>query len=237
LELLLFPLLVQFADKHKLKTELSPQQNFYPDITFIDDNANKFALDIKTTYRVDGKKVNGMTLGAFTGYFRKRDSAKNTRYPYSQYSGHFVLGIIYSQCEDVGDERKKFSLEDLQKIPSVIKDFKFFAQPKFRLATDRPGSGNTKNIGSVVKIDDLINGTGPFNDLGEEIFDDFWIYYLTKDMAKALEITRPYTNLKTYRAYKEKGNEILEANKEKIENMETEAEPENGDNGENGDTE
>jgi hypothetical protein len=172
---------VEFSLKHKLRTELSPQQNFYPDITFIDQNDNKFALDIKTTYRVDSKKVNGMTLGAFTGYFRKRDSAKNTRYPYDKYSGHFVLGIIYSQCSDVGDERKKFSIDDLQKIPSVIKDFQFFAWPKFRLATDRPGSGNTKNIGSVCRIDELINGTGPFNDLGEEIFDDFWIYYLTKD--------------------------------------------------------
>jgi hypothetical protein len=233
LELLLFPLMVKFADKNKLTTELSPQQNFYPDITFIDDKANKFALDIKTTYRVDNKKVNGMTLGAFTGYFRKRDSAKNIKYPYQDYSGHFILGIIYSQCSDVGDERKKFSLDELQKIPSVIKDFKFFAQPKFRLATDRPGSGNTKNIGSVIKIDDLINGTGPFNELGEEIFDDYWIYYLTKDMAKALEISRPYTNLKTYQAYKVKGNDILKLNKEKIENMEEEDEPES----ENGDSE
>ena len=82
----------------------------------------------------------------------------------------------------------------------------------------------------------MINGTGPFNALGEEIFDDFWMYYLTRDMAKALDMDRPYTNLKTYRAYKEKGNAVLELNKDKIENMETEVEPENDDTGENGDT-
>lgn len=222
LELLLFPLLSDFAIKNNLKTELSPQQNFYPDVTFIDAIGTKFALDIKTTYRIDSEKVNGMTLGAFTGYFRKRDSNKNTKYPYQDYSGHFVLGIIYTQCEDVGDERKKFTLDEILTIPSVIKDFKFFVQPKYRLAVDRPGSGNTKNIGSVIKIDDLINGTGPFKALGEEIFDDYWMFYLTRDMADTLKITRPYTNLKSYLVYKEKGKKILEENKEVIENMEIE---------------
>ena len=107
-----------------------------------------------------------MTLGAFTGYFRQRESNKNTLYPYSRYSGHFVLGVIYSKCNDAADERKQFSLEDLPKIPSVIKEFQFFAQPKYQIASARPGSGNTKNIGSVTKIDDLVNGTGTFATLG-----------------------------------------------------------------------
>lgn len=229
LELLLFPLLSEFAEKNDLTTELSPQQNFYPDITFIDSTGTKFALDIKTTYRVDNEKVNGMTLGAFTGYFRNRESNKNIKYPYLQYSGHFVLGIIYTQCDGVGDERKKFTLADIMEIPSVIKDFKFFVQPKYRLAVDRPGSGNTKNIGSVVKIAQLVGGTGPFNALGEEIFDDYWSYYLTKDMAKTSGTIQPYTNLKSYLSYKEKGRKILEENKEVIENMEIDFDtPEDG---------
>src|SRR5262249_16638353 len=157
-----------------------------------------------------------MTLGAFTGYFRNRDSNKNTLYPYQEYSGHFVLGVIYSKCDEVADERLRFKIDDLRKIPSVIRDFQFFAQPKYRLASSRPGSGNTKNIGSVVRIDELVNGTGPFAKLGEAVYDDYWMYYLTKDMALALNVARTYTNLKKYLVYKERGIEILKAHEAEI---------------------
>jgi hypothetical protein len=84
-----------------------------------------------------------------------------------------VLGVIYSKCDEAADERKQFALEDLPKIPSVVKKFQFFAQPKYRIATSRPGSGKTKNIGSVVKIEALVTGTGPFASLGEEVYDDY----------------------------------------------------------------
>ena len=217
LELLLFPMFVEFGKTHGLKIELCPQQNFYPDLTFVHEaTGRKFAVDIKSTYRTSATEVNGMTLGAFTGYFRKRDSNKNTLYPYSQYAGHFVLGVIYSKCDDVADERKQFTLEDLPKIPSVVREFLFFAQPKYRIAASRPGSGNTKNIGSVVKIDELVDGTGPFASLGEEVYDDYWMFYLTRDMAQALSFTRPYTNLKTYLEYKERGVDTLRAHKKEI---------------------
>ncbi|MGP8260390.1 MAG: type II restriction endonuclease [Acidobacteriaceae bacterium] len=217
LELLLFPMFVEFADQHKLDIELSPQQNFYPDLTFRHRSTGSlFAVDIKSTYRKNDTDVNGMTLGAFTGYFRKRDTTKNTLYPYNKYSGHFVLGIIYSHCLDVIDERKSFTLDDLSKIPSVIKDFSFFAQPKYRIATSRPGSGNTKNIGSVTKINEMTDGKGPFFALGESVYDDYWMFYLTGDMAKALEIERPYTNLKTYLEYKKRGIDVLAAHEDEI---------------------
>jgi hypothetical protein len=130
-------------------------------------------VDIKSTYRISANEVNGMTLGAFTGYFRKRDSNKNTLYPYGQYAGHFVLGVIYTKCDDVADERKQFTLDELPTIPSVVKEFRFFTQPKYRIASSRPGSGNTKNIGSVVKIDELVAGNGSFASLGEEVYDDY----------------------------------------------------------------
>jgi len=217
LELLLFPMFIEFGRTHGLKIELCPQQNFYPDLTFIHEGTGrKFAVDIKSTYRVRDTEVNGMTLGAFTGYFRNRDSSKNTLYPYSQYAGHFVLGVIYSKCDDVADERKHFTLDDLPKIPSVVKEFLFFAQPKYRIASSRPGSGNTKNIGSAVKIDQLVNGTGPFASLGEQVYDDYWMFYLTRDMAQALSVTRPYTNLKTYLEYKERGVDTLRAHEKEI---------------------
>lgn len=203
MELLLFPKICQFAQDNSYKMILSKEQNFYPDISFIDNKNNKFAVDLKSTYRKNSKEVNGMTLGAFTGYFRDRKSKKNITFPYDEYVGHFVLGVIYSRIGKNLDERKIYNLEDLQNITSVIRDFTFFMQEKYRIAIDRPGSGNTKNIGSVIKIDELINGGGPFAELGEDVFDDYWMYYLTKDMAKAVDLKgAPYKNLKEYREYK-----------------------------------
>lgn len=108
-----------------------------------------------------------------------------------------MLGIIYSRTDEALDERKIYKLNDLQNIISVVKDFIFFVQEKYRIALDRPGSGNTKNIGSVIKIDELTQGKGPFAQLGEDIFDDYWVYYLTKDMAKSVDLKgAPYKNLK-----------------------------------------
>jgi hypothetical protein len=203
MELLLYPELSRFAEKRHLKIVLAGQQNFYPDISFIDREGHRFAVDLKSTYRTDAKTVNGMTLGAFTGYFRERKSNKNTMFPYESYAGHFVLGVIYSKANSHIDERRRYRLEDLERITSVVNHFEFFLQEKYRIASDRPGSGNTKNIGSVTQIEKLRNGDGPFAKLGEQVFDDYWMYYLTEDMARAAELPkRPYTNLKSYLKYK-----------------------------------
>ena len=84
LELLLIPAFEKFAQKHDLSLLLSPQQNFYPDLTFVCNKTNtKFAVDIKSTVRDGANKIKSMTLGAFTGYFRNRESLKNTHFPYS----------------------------------------------------------------------------------------------------------------------------------------------------------
>lgn len=217
LELLLFPMFAEFAKKNNLDVELCPHQNFYPDLTFIHkQTGSMFAVDIKSTYRKTASKVNGMTLGAFTGYFRQRNIKKMTCYPYNQYAGHFVLGVIYTKCEDVADERMIFTLEDLDKISSVIKDFAFFVQPKYKIASWLPGSGNTKNIGSVAEIEKLISGTGPFASLGEAVYDDYWMYYLTDDMANKLEVERPYADLTSYSDYKRRGSAVLERHAKEI---------------------
>jgi len=217
LELLLFPMFVEFAEKHGFDLQLCPQQNFYPDLTLTHRRSKKrYAIDIKSTYRTSATEVNGMTLGAFTGYFRNRESSKNTLYPYGCYAAHFVLGVIYSQCDKVADERRQFALEDLERIPSVIRDFQFFVQPKYRIASARPGSGNTKNIGAVTKIAELVAGDGLFAKLGEEVYDDYWMYYLTRDMAKELGVPRPYTNLESYYEYKKRGLASLKAHAREI---------------------
>lgn len=203
MELLLFPKICQFAAENSFKMILCKEQNFYPDITFIDNDGHKFAIDLKSSYRKNSQQINGMTLGAFTGYFRDRNSTKNITFPYKEYVGHFVLGVIYSRSDKISDERKVFKLDDLKNITSVIRNFGFFVQEKYKIALDRPGSGNTKNIGSVTKIDKLIHGKGPFAELGEDVFDDYWMYYLTRDMAKAVDLKdAPYKNMKEYKEYK-----------------------------------
>lgn len=203
IELYIFPLLFKFAQDNGLRLELTKEQNFYPDITFIDNEGNLFAVDLKSSYRKSATRINGMTLGAFTGYFRNRQSTKNVTYPYSSYKAHIVLGIIYTENDDAIDERKSYNLENLDEIISVVKDITFFVQEKWKIAVDKPGSGNAKNIGSVSLIKDLINGNGCFADLGEEVFDDYWTNYLTPDMAKMAELAEPYyNNLTSYKKFR-----------------------------------
>lgn len=201
-ELYLFPRIMAFASHNKLELILTKEQNFYPDMTFRDEEGNLFAVDVKSSYRCGDDTINGMMLGAFTGYFRNRKSTKNITFPYSSYKCHVVLGIIYSANNGI-DEARVYSLDDLDSIQSVIKDFQFFVQEKWRIAIDRPGSGNTKNIGSTNKISQLLKGNGPFAELGEKVFDDYWMNYLTVDMAKKAELSAPYyKNLREYKKFR-----------------------------------
>ena len=124
IELYLFPKILEFATQNGLKVELTKAQNYYPDITLKDEDGNLFAVDLKSSYRKDETHINGMTLGAFTGYFRERKSSKNVTYPYDDYKAHIVLGVIYDTVADI-DERKSYTLEQIGEIVSVIKNFQF----------------------------------------------------------------------------------------------------------------
>ena len=132
LELLLFPKLNLFANENNLVMILSREQNFYPDFTLIDTDGEKYAVDIKSTYRKGDNTVNGMTLGAFTGYFRDMKSNKNITFPYNEYRNHLIFGIIYTRTSENSNQRRVFSLDDLINIPSVIHDIKFFVQEKYK---------------------------------------------------------------------------------------------------------
>jgi len=205
IELMLFPVISRFAIENNYKMILSEHQNHYPDITFIVPNNIKIALDLKSTYRTGAETVNGFTLGAFTGYFRQGQSNKNITFPYEQYGAHFVLGVIYSRREDAVDERRIQGLDNLQDIISVVKDFTFLFQEKWRIAGELPGSGNTKNIGSVRNITDLTEGRGHFAPYGQEVFDDYWMNYLTTDMARAIDSNIPFKTLREYLNWRNRG--------------------------------
>ncbi len=181
LEIHLLPELLRFAEFSGYEIEPAEKQNWYPDFTFIHKNNSKikFAVDLKTTYR-DDKHLgfcNGFTLGSHGEYFTDRGSTKNIQYPYSQYSGHLCLGIIYSRNEASFCGADIYPESELLRIPAVIKDFTFFAMEKWRIASDKPGSGNTANIGSIQYVDDIISGNGVFALAGEKIFDDYWINF------------------------------------------------------------
>jgi hypothetical protein len=180
-------------------------QNHYPDVTIRDEDANLFALDIKTAYRESDNTISGMTLGTFTGYFRDRAGTKNITYPYNSYKAPLVLGVIYSRVE-ASLSPQVYTLEQIDSLPVPLKDLEVFVQPKYRVASDRPGSGNTKNIGAVREVDALINGRGSFADLGEEVFDDYWKGYFTTDMARQAGIEKqPYSSLQEYLQIKGSG--------------------------------
>jgi len=205
IELMLFPIISRFAAEHGYRMILSEYQNHYPDISFVTPDEHKIALDLKSTYRVDDRTVNGFTLGAFTGYFRQRTSNKNVTFPYAQYAAHFVLGVVYSRSDQAVDERRIYTLDDLQSIVSVVKDFTFLLQEKWRIASDRPGSGNTKNIGSVRDVQALVEGNGTFASYGQDVFDDYWMNYLTEDMARAIDSDVRYHNLAEYGTWRDRG--------------------------------
>lgn len=205
LEIHLFPRFLDFAEQNGFRLELATCQNWYPDITLVSktDPNIKFAVDLKTTYRLEDNPefCNGFTLGSHGEYFVNRDSTKNIQYPYSQYLAHYCLGIIYTRNLDAIDELKIYKLSELSKIRSVIRDFVFFAEEKWKIASDKSGSGNTANIGSIQKIDDIIHGRGMFFRAGEEIFDDYW-----KNFGK-LQITKNghskgLSSLKDYLEYR-----------------------------------
>jgi len=208
LEIHIFPEILRFADNSGYKIILAEHQNWYPDLTFVhkENDEIKFALDLKTTFRRNNKSA-GFTLGSHGAYFKERDKDKNIQFPYNQYSGHYCLGIIYTRAdfddlaeteifqvneleEEYGNgndpigEREVTKVENLKSITSVIKDFDFFAAPKWKIASDSQGSGNTANIGSIKDIEDLKNGNGVFSKLGEVWFDEYWMNYGTATMIK-----------------------------------------------------
>lgn len=195
--------LTYLLEENRYKIVLAERQNWYHDLSFIsmDDESVKFAIDFKTTYR-DPEfpgHVNGFTLGSHGAYFVNRNSTKNIQFPYNDYAGHYCLGIIYSRLvseeidemniinvEELNDDdviikkighREVTQVKNLKSITSVIKDFQFFVCEKWQLASDRQGSGNTANIGSITYIEDIIKGNGMFAKLGEDWFDEYWMNY------------------------------------------------------------
>lgn len=64
----------------------------------------------------------------------------------------------------------------------------------------------------------MIHGTGVFAKLGVDVFDDYWMNYRTRAMAREEGFEEPpYTNLKTYQTYKKYGAAIINMPEAEIE--------------------
>lgn len=206
LELVITPYLVKYFNDKRITYNFVEYQNHYPDID-LGDSSGKIALDLKSTYFTDDEKTKcrGLTLGAYLGYFRNRRSTKNIYRPYSEYRRHLVLGLIYERNENVGLPEIK-SVTNLTDIISVISNIRVLLQDKWKIAGDKPGSGNTTNIGSSDTVNDLVNGKGIFTKLGskgKEVFNDYWKFYETKSMARAADRPeRMFTDLRSYLEYR-----------------------------------
>lgn len=207
LEIHLFPQILQFAKANGYKVVLAEHQNYYPDISFVkaSDETVRFAVDFKTTYRIPKKPhlCNGFTLGSHGKYFEHRTSTKNIQFPYGSYAGHFCLGIIYDRTEGATiDETQSVNLNELHSIASVVKNFHFFVTEKWKIASDKGGSGNTANIGSINNIADIVNGRGMFSKLGEHWFDEYWMNYKKITVQDGKGDTKKIATLKEFVEYK-----------------------------------
>ena len=206
-EIHLFPKIAKFAARHGYGIVLPDHQNYYPDITFVKkgDEGVKFAVDFKTTYRNPDKPFlcNGFTLGSHGKYFKDRASTKNIQFPYDAYTGHFCLGAIYRRSDSrTAGETLRYDIDRLDSITSVIRDFQFFAAEKWRIASDKRGSGNTANIGSIKHVDDILSENGVFSRLGEAWFDDYWMNYGKITIPDGAGGTRKITSLDDFVAYR-----------------------------------
>lgn len=207
LEIHLFPKILSFAQAHGFRVVLADHQNYYPDISLvkIDKPSLRFAIDFKTSYRNPKKPhlCNGFTLGSHGAYFENRNSSKNIQFPYSSYSGHFCLGIIYDRADNASiDETAAHKINELKSISSVATNFCFFVAEKWQIASDKGGSGNTANIGSIKNIADLINGKGMFSKLGEHWFDEYWMNYKKITVQDSSGATRKISSLREFVEYK-----------------------------------
>ena len=117
--------------------------------------------------------------------------------------------MLYKQSVTDKNEKNIYSVEEVGAIKSVIEHFVFFVQPKWKIASDKTGSGNTRNMGGIDDIDDLVAGNGTFADLGEDVFDDYWMNFFNAADAKKAGIGNPrYNNIETYKKYLDKQEKI-----------------------------
>lgn len=168
----------EIAHEHELQVETAPQ-TVYPDFTILSgaEDPEKVAVDIKTTYRQDNGNF-GFTIGSYTSFLR--NDTKNILHRYSTYAEHWIIGFVYTRSPQ--EESKVYGLADRNGIPCPYCEVDWFIQEKYKIAGLVPGNGNTTNIASIVTndISTFGKGEGPFAELGERYFREYWANFGTE---------------------------------------------------------
>lgn len=176
-EIMTQPILEKIASDNNLVLEPTEKQTVYPDFVMrAPDGKEKIAIDVKTSYLKKKDADILFTLGSYGSYMR--NNKKNIVGAYTDYTKHFVIGFIYERNIN-GNHGTCFSYKDKEQMSSPYINAKWFVQEKYKIAGDKPGSGNTENIGSIKSnnLSDFENGKGPFSILGDKAFDLYWRNY------------------------------------------------------------
>ena len=74
---------VSYAESTGMRLIEPTKQNHYPDFTLMhnEEDREKIALDVKTTYPREGQSRFGYTLGSYTSYIRPNTEGKNIVFP------------------------------------------------------------------------------------------------------------------------------------------------------------
>lgn len=198
-ELVTRPIIMEIALDHNMICVEPSVQNHYPDFTLMDgpDDQQKIAIDVKTTYVDHQGDAFSYTLGGYTSFIRGQGT-KNIVYPYHQYCEHWVIGYVYQRvAKKKAADMATFTLEQIQDIPLPFNQVQVFVQKKWKIASDKAGSGNTTNIGSIRgTLKDFKDGNTPFSSEGE--FLDYWRNY----ERTAGERKEKFSNIAEYRTKK-----------------------------------
>lgn len=177
-EILSQPVLEHIAAQYGMLLTRPVSQTTYPDFTFMRslESKDKIAVDIKTTYVTDSKAQIKFTLGSYCSYMR--NNTKNIQFPYSDYTKHYVIGFVYRRNE-TAQEGLVYNLDNYREIKIPYLNTEYFIQEKYKISGDKPGSGNTENIGSIstLNLDDFKKGIESFSNLGEDIYNLYWSNY------------------------------------------------------------
>jgi hypothetical protein len=203
-EVAIRPVVYQIAAQANLQVREARAQNYYPDFTLMrhEDDPQKIAVDVKTTYRTTDTERVKFTLGSYTSFIRPGNQTKNIEFSYDEYATHWIVGFIYKRKPADSIPAHVYALDELGDIPMPFTDVQLFVAEKWKIAGDKAGSGNTTNIGSIAgTIADFTKATGLF--ASEAEFLDYWCNYERTAKARADK----YSDLQTYRAWRAKGQE------------------------------
>lgn len=191
------------ADRLNLTLYESEQQNSYPDFWLADSknpDTDRIAIDIKSTYRKFNKKNEvskfNFTLGSYASFLR--NGTKNINGNYAMYSGHLIMGFLYTRALNPTETTTNFT--DIDGFIPPFYDVEAFVSEKHAIASDKPGSGNTENIATIKSnnIANFENEIGPFASMGEEAFVEYWVNH-----PRYREENKNYSDLAGYLNWKQ----------------------------------